>query len=115
MTNKHTNHTLNYYIKSPEARLLIRAVAFLGYIAIGVTWWILYLAMDFVYQLLQELVEALTLLLGAVSEVKCRLEELHKNMSYAEMLLHVVGTVTALTLGIIAFYIFVVAITLLPV
>jgi len=102
-------------VKSPEARLFIRVIAFVGYITLGILWWTLFLLMDFVYQLLQELVSALTVLLGAVSEVKCRLEELHKNMSYAEMLLRVVGTVTALTLGIIAFYIFVVAITLLPV
>jgi cation transport ATPase len=115
MTKHTNNHTLNYYVKSPEARLFIRAIAFLGYIALGVIWWVLYLTMGFLYQLLQELIETLGVLLEGISEFRRRLEELHKEMPYGEMMLRAIGTMTALTLAIIAFYIFVVAITLIPV
>lgn len=116
MTNKQTTtHTLNDYVKSPEARFFIRLVAAVGYVVIGLIWWVLFLILDFTYQLLQELVEALTIILESISEIKYRFEELHKSMSYSEMLLRVIGTVTALTLGVIAFYVFVVAITLLPI
>lgn len=115
MTKHSNNRTLNYYVKSPEARLFIRLVAAVGYVAIGLLWWVMYITMDFLYRLLQELITALMIVLESVSEIRYRLEEIHKNMSYAEMLLRVIGTMTALTLGIIAFYIFVVAITLIPV
>lgn len=110
-----TTHTLNHYVKSPEARLFIRLIAAIGYVVIGIVWWVLFLILDFAYRLLQELVETLTILLVSISEIKYRFEELHKNMSYSEMLFRVIGTVTALTLGVLAYYIFVVAITLLPI
>ena len=107
MTNKQTTtHTLNHYVKSPEARFFIRLVAAVGYVVIGLIWWVLFLILDFTYQLLQELVEALTIILESISEIKYRFEELHKSMSYSEMLLRVIGTVTALTLGVLAFYVF---------
>lgn len=104
MTNNHNHHTLNHYVKSPEARFLIRTVAFVGYIVLGIIWWGAYLIISLIHQFLCDLVEIIFLCLEGVAAARYKLQQLHKKLSYFEMTLIAIGTIAILTvLGFIMY------------
>lgn len=102
MTNK---HNLNYYVRNPEARLLIRTVAFIGYIVLGVIWWGAYLIISLLYQFLCNVIEGIFYCLEGIAAARYKLQQLHKKLSYFEMLIIVIGaTVILAVLGFVMYF-----------
>lgn len=106
-------HNLNYYIKSKEARAFIRFLAAIGYVLLAAVWWAAYGAATILEKVLCYLAETFYIGLQAVLAFKHKLKQLHKKLSYFEMILIAVGTMTAILIGITALYVFILAMTLM--
>lgn len=87
---------LNSYVRNPEARFLIRLVAFIGYIILGAIWWVAYLAIMLLHQIVCDLVEILFICLEGIAAARYKLQQLHKKLSYFEMLIIAIGTIAIL-------------------
>lgn len=93
-----TKKNLNSYVRNPEARFLIRLVAAIGYIILGACWWIAYLTIMLIYQVLCDMVEILFICLESIAAARYKLQQLHKKLSYFEMLIIAIGTIAILTM-----------------
>lgn len=97
--------TINNYVKNREARAIIKAIAFVGYIALGVIWWGAYLTISLIYHFLCDMVEAILYWLEEIAAARYKLQQLHKKLSYFEMIIIVIGTITILVvLGCIMYF-----------
>jgi hypothetical protein len=90
MNNK---RTLNNYVKNPEARFVIRIVAAIGYVVIGLVWWVLYGFVTMLYRLTCEAIESLFIFMEGLAAVRHKLRQLHKHFSYFEIALLFIGSV----------------------
>lgn len=100
-----TKHRLNHYIKNPEARFLIRLIAAVGYIIIGVLWWTLYGLTTVLYHIVCDAIETLFAMLETLATARYRLKQLHKKLSYFEMTLIAIGSIVIFTLlGLVMYF-----------
>lgn len=86
-------HTLNYYVKSPEARFVIRIIAAIGYVVIGVVWWVLYGLVTLLYRLTCEAIESLFVFMEGLAALRDKLKRLHRRLSYFEMAILFIGII----------------------
>ncbi len=97
--------TINNYVRNPEARFLIKTVAFVGYVALGMIWWGTYLIISLIYHFLCDMVEAILYCLDEIAAVRYKLQQLHKRFSYFELCLIVIGSIVILTLlGLVMYF-----------
>lgn len=98
MNNK---RTLNHYVKNPEARFVIRIVAAIGYVIIGIAWWVLYGLVTLLYYLVCEVIETLFVFVEGLAAARYKLRQLHKSFSYFEMIIIALGCIL-LTIAMIS-------------
>lgn len=100
-----TNKNLNYYVRNPEARFLIRTIAFVGYVVLGIVWWVLYGLVTLIYHLVCDVIETLFIIMETLAAVRYKLQQLHHHFSYFEMMIIAIGTIAILTvLGFIMYF-----------
>ena len=89
--------TINYYVKNPKVRVLIKLVAAVGYVVLGLVWWMLYGFITLLYHLTCEVIETLFMIMEGLAAVRYKLQQLHHRFSYFEMVIMALGIIVMMT------------------
>ena len=90
--------TLNSYVRNKKARFVIRIFAAAGYAVFGIVWWAAYGLITLLYHLTCDVIETLFIMIEGLAAARYKLQQLHKHLSYFEMLILLIGSIAVMTI-----------------
>lgn len=104
--------TLNTYVRNKEVRNFIKGLALIGYILIGILWWVLYLLIIVLHRVISDVKDTMESFRDFITDGIYAIKYLHKKYSYFDMLMIAIGTIAIAIFFAACIYVFVLCCTL---